>query len=484
MANDKKFIVKNGLRADNIEFTDSQSGTNQITLSMLNSDTLNFEGDAGSLFSIADDLTGSVFTVGDVSGIPIVDINGDTHNITMAQFDGKVMIGGTDSGSTDSDVLNVTGNVKATAFIGDGSNLTGISGGLDSAGVKTVQEVFLVTDSGQNTGIGKEVFKKLGIPSGVQVVQNTAYGSKAGSHLTTGGYNTFIGQEAGFKSSVSANTGSENTFVGAFAGHPTTGAFNNVALGYAALGGSNGNGARIVAIGHGAMGAGYASNNVAIGYQALYFNEGGDAGSNVGIGNQALFTSTGSSNVAIGSYRSGYSMTTGDKNVIIGRYDGNMNGLDIRTSDRNIVLSDGDGNIRLHIDSVGVASFKSDVTLDSDLTVSGALQVSGGINAVQSINAQTGTTYTTVLADGGKLVTLSNGSAITLTIPPNSSVAYPVGTKIDFIQIGAGQVTVAGGAGVTVNSTPTLKFRAQHSGASCIKIATDTWQLVGDLAES
>jgi len=104
--------------------------------------------------------------------------------------------------------------------------------------------------------------------------------------------------------------------------------------------------------------------------------------------------------------------------------------------------------------------------------------------AYQAINAQTGTTYTTVLADGGKLVTLSNASAITLTIPPNSSVAYPVGTKLDFIQIGAGQVTVAGGTGVTVNSTPTLKFRAQHSGASCIKIATDTWQLVGDLAAS
>ena len=102
----------------------------------------------------------------------------------------------------------------------------------------------------------------------------------------------------------------------------------------------------------------------------------------------------------------------------------------------------------------------------------------------QTINAQTGTTYTTVLSDAAQLVTLNNASAITLTIPPNSSVAYPTGTRIDFIQIGAGQVTVAGGTGVTVNSTPTLKFRAQHSAASCIKIATDTWQLVGDLAES
>ena len=121
MANDKRFIVKNGLRADNVEFTDSQDGSNQITLNMLNTDTLNFEGDAGSLFSISDDLTGSVFSVGDISGIPIIDVNGDTHNVTFNEFDGKVMIGGTDSGSTDSDVLNVTGNVRAT-----GATITGV----------------------------------------------------------------------------------------------------------------------------------------------------------------------------------------------------------------------------------------------------------------------------------------------------------------------------------------------------------------------
>ena len=100
------------------------------------------------------------------------------------------------------------------------------------------------------------------------------------------------------------------------------------------------------------------------------------------------------------------------------------------------------------------------------------------------INAQTGTTYTTVLADQSKLVTLTNASAITVTIPANSSVAYPVGTKIDFAQLGAGQVTFAGAGGVTVNATPTLKLRAQYSAATCIKTATDTWLLVGDLASS
>jgi len=124
----------------------------------------------------------------------------------------------------------------------------------------------------------------------------------------------------------------------------------------------------------------------------------------------------------------------------------------------------------------------TDATADRTITLPDATGTVALQN--QTINAQTGTTYTTVLSDAAQLVTLNNASAITLTIPPNSSVAYPTGTRIDFIQIGAGQVTVAGGTGVTVNSTPTLKFRAQHSAASCIKIATDTWQLVGDLAES
>lgn len=99
-----------------------------------------------------------------------------------------------------------------------------------------------------------------------------------------------------------------------------------------------------------------------------------------------------------------------------------------------------------------------------------------------TINAQTGTTYTLVLSDLGKLVTLSNAGAITLTVPLNSSVAYQIGARIDLAQLGAGQVTVAATGGVTLNGTPGLKFRAQYSAASLIKLGTDTWILVGDLA--
>jgi hypothetical protein len=99
-----------------------------------------------------------------------------------------------------------------------------------------------------------------------------------------------------------------------------------------------------------------------------------------------------------------------------------------------------------------------------------------------SFNAQTGTTYTFVLADANNtVVSLINASAITATVPPNSSVAYPVGAILQFYQGGAGQVTVAAGSGVTINYTPGLKLRAQNSIASLIQTATNTWLLSGDV---
>ena len=97
-----------------------------------------------------------------------------------------------------------------------------------------------------------------------------------------------------------------------------------------------------------------------------------------------------------------------------------------------------------------------------------------------TLNAQTGTTYTLVLTDNGRLVTLNNAAAITVTVPLNSSVAYATGAIVNLQQIGAGQVTVAGASGVTLNGTGT-KTRAQWSAASLIKTATDTWTLIGDI---
>jgi hypothetical protein len=105
-------------------------------------------------------------------------------------------------------------------------------------------------------------------------------------------------------------------------------------------------------------------------------------------------------------------------------------------------------------------------------------------------NAQSGGTYTLVLADKGKLIELSNGSANAVTIPLNSSVAFPVGTQITVLQTGAGVSQINVAAGVTLNCAPqgtanVAKFRAQWSSITLIKRANganlDTWVAVGDI---
>jgi hypothetical protein len=106
------------------------------------------------------------------------------------------------------------------------------------------------------------------------------------------------------------------------------------------------------------------------------------------------------------------------------------------------------------------------------------------INSIEELNTneQTGTTYTLALTDDGKLVEMNNASANTLTVPPNSSVAFPVGSQILVLQTGAGQTTLVAGAGVTVNSKDgNLKLSARWCAATLVKRATNTWVAIGDL---
>lgn len=96
-------------------------------------------------------------------------------------------------------------------------------------------------------------------------------------------------------------------------------------------------------------------------------------------------------------------------------------------------------------------------------------------------NAQTAS-YTLVAADKAKMVEMNVSTANNLTVPTNASVPFPVGTKIDILQVGAGQTTIVAASGVTVNATPGLKIRAQWGSATLIKRAENTWVLVGDIS--
>jgi len=149
-----------------------------------------------------------------------------------------------------------------------------------------------------------------------------------------------------------------------------------------------------------------------------------------------------------------------------------------------------------NIDLPGVNAAGNQNTSGTAATVTGAAQtaitsvgtltslaVSGGLVAPLQINAQTGTSYTFVLADAGKLVTSSNGSAQTFTVPPNSSVAYDIGTQIMVQNIGSANCTLAQGSGVTLQSKDSAKaIDGQYAAATLIKTATDVWSLIGSLA--
>jgi hypothetical protein len=124
-----------------------------------------------------------------------------------------------------------------------------------------------------------------------------------------------------------------------------------------------------------------------------------------------------------------------------------------------------------------------DNTSDANKPVSTATQTAldTKTNKLITTNRQTAS-YTLVLSDADKLVEMNVGSANNLTIPLNSSVAFPTGTQILLAQYGAGQTTIVATSGVTVRSNGgKLKLNVQYSGATLIKIGTDEWYLFGDI---
>lgn len=121
-----------------------------------------------------------------------------------------------------------------------------------------------------------------------------------------------------------------------------------------------------------------------------------------------------------------------------------------------------------------------------------SISITGGSvspSTALTLNAQTGTTYTFALTDQNNvLVTASNASAQTYSIPTNATAAFPIGATINIIQIGAGQVTITAStpATTTIASTGATsaspKLRVQYASATLIKVNTDLWYVVGDIA--
>jgi hypothetical protein len=103
-------------------------------------------------------------------------------------------------------------------------------------------------------------------------------------------------------------------------------------------------------------------------------------------------------------------------------------------------------------------------------------------NSLIAVAAQTGTAYTIGTADVGKLITLSNVAAQTITIPANSSVAFAIGDQVNFMNLSTGTATFsAGGTAVIRSAGSKLKLADQYAVCTVLKIDTDAWVMLGNV---
>lgn len=146
----------------------------------------------------------------------------------------------------------------------------------------------------------------------------------------------------------------------------------------------------------------------------------------------------------------------------------------------------GDSNVRFSVRGDGRHDWGpggvSSVDVSLERSAAGVLRTNG-------LHVSSGTTvanhiasYTLVLSDAGTVVTQTVATANTVTVPPNSAVAFPIGTQVEVINLGAGTATITAGSGVTVNTANPGFGLAQYAVARLRKVATDTWIVSGQTA--
>jgi hypothetical protein len=110
--------------------------------------------------------------------------------------------------------------------------------------------------------------------------------------------------------------------------------------------------------------------------------------------------------------------------------------------------------------------------------------IASDVPIIKNISEQTGSTYTLALADAESFIKANNATGITVTVPKNSAIGFPIKTQIHFVQYNDGKITFSPVDGdVSIRSTPALLTREKWSVATLIKIGTNEWVLTGDLSE-
>ena len=137
--------------------------------------------------------------------------------------------------------------------------------------------------------------------------------------------------------------------------------------------------------------------------------------------------------------------------------------------------------------TTGTVALTSDITVTPTSTTTFTNKTLTDAKVNLAFDAETAS-YTAVLANNSQVVTMDNASANTFSIPTNASAAFPIGTQITVLQIGAGQTTIQAvtSGTTTIQSTGAApaapKLRVRYSAATCLKAGTDLWYVFGDIA--
>jgi len=344
-----------------------------------------------------------------------LDIRTSSNNIVLSDGDGNPRLHINSSGAaTFASTVNGVDIAARDAVLTSTTTTAGAA--LPKAGGTLTGDVTFAAGADLITTTAGTSNLRLGVDAGTNLASgstgNTFVGDNAGKDTTTGDNNVAVGKGAlenniasssnvavGMEALFSNITGQSNSAIGFRTLYANTTGSNNMGIGQASLRFST-TGNNNLAIGVQSVFANTTgSSNVGLGLHALYTNANGNF--NTASGTQALKFTTAADNTAMGGQAgmavtsgtlnsffgkaSGSLVTTGSKNTILGAFDGNENGLDIRTSSNNIVLADGDGNPRLHIDGSGAATFSGNVDVGGALDVTGTTTGTGGFNVPNNV---------------------------------------------------------------------------------------------------
>jgi len=169
---------------------------------------------------------------------------------------------------------------------------------------------------------------------------------------------------------------------------------------------------------------------------------------------------------------------------------GNITSTDVRTVDGDNIDSN------LNLQSTGIteveAGYLANVSSSIQTQIDSKLALAGGamtgaitgnvaVTGFRPLLTESTIARTLALTDAGNFISTENASPTTVTVPLNASVAFPIGTEIDFIQKGAGVLTITAALGATLNVATSVVVTAQWGGVTIKKIGTDEWIAVGKI---